>query len=636
MILDTLIVHHPTSNRDRPILVPAIGLLSLADCLDRHGIRAQVVHLGVEDPAFDVVDYAAASGVRVFGLSVHWFFQLPDSLELARRLKQRHPEILVVLGGFTASFFASEIIAKHPYVDVIVRGDGEVPFRRLCEVFLSRGERDFSGVPNLVFRGVGDSVEQTPFTYRMDTAGFGQLRSTNVKLMKSHEAWFRLPMYPSQRFKQHFDFERNGYLCIGPTRGCVLSCPLCGGNREAQHRVFRRDKLLFQPVDGVVENIREAMPYGYRNFYLCSDPAPRSTYYLELFRRLREERLDLGFLFECWSLPSREFVDGFSKTFARGMLILSPDSVDEDVRRRTKGPFAYSNAELLERLAYIWSRGIVTQTFFGFFLPGDTPDTVAKTRRFAHELESEVNEVFYLAFSTDPGSPIHLHPAEHDVVLHLSSLDEYLTALPRKRLSPNLLAHRPRCMSQEVAEDLTAQITLDQLLHKMFPLSMRMLRSIGASSDRAHSTLEAVLASLSVDIRSRGAPPPTKLLLEKMLDHFHDAEGDSAAWRALRDLARFEGQPYVLMEQHFSGLGRHYTSTCRELTLSSEEARCFASRKDAVSSLQRFDCDVLGLAADLSPKPAPCDTALDFTAGRSAISTPFPPSLGCDCRMPRK
>ena len=92
MSLDVLMVHHPTSNRHRPILFHAMGLLSIAEYLDRHGIRAEVVNLGVERPDFDVVAYVKQRGVKVVGISVHWFFQIPASFYLCAAGEWKVPE----------------------------------------------------------------------------------------------------------------------------------------------------------------------------------------------------------------------------------------------------------------------------------------------------------------------------------------------------------------------------------------------------------------------------------------------------------------------------------------------------------------------------------------------------------------
>jgi putative methyltransferase len=68
---------------------------------------------------------------------------------LAKEIKKLYPACLTVFGGHNVppdcSFF------DFPYVDFLVRGEGEIPFRRLLEE-LAAGEPDFRAVPGLAWR----------------------------------------------------------------------------------------------------------------------------------------------------------------------------------------------------------------------------------------------------------------------------------------------------------------------------------------------------------------------------------------------------------------------------------------------------------------------------------------------------
>lgn len=625
--LDVLLVHHHTRSTIRPIMAFTVGLVSLADYLERGGVRAEVVHLGIEerlDPTFDVLDYLAASGARILGLSVHWFFQLPDSLELARRVKSLRPDVLVVIGGFTASLYGRQILEEHRCIDAIVRGDGEVPFAALCAEHLARGGRSFEAVPNLLYRDAEGALRETPFGPPMTPELFATLRPTNLRLLKNYEAYRSMPFSLSRRFRERFDASRKGWICLAPTRGCGYSCPLCGGGRDAQKIAFNRTRLLFQPPAAVLDNIREAMDHGCQCFYLCSDPAPDSDYYPELFRHIREAKLRLTFFFECWTLPSTRFIDAFRDTFEDGLLGISPDSADEEIRRRTKGPLAFSNADLLSRLRYIWDRDLPTHLFFGYFLPGDTPETVARTRRFAHELETDLSEVFYLAFSTDPGSAVNLAPEKHDMALKVRTLGEYLDALPRDRVSSNLIAHRPQAMSDEQASDLALYVTLDQHVHKVFPSAKRMLRLVAGDADAFQALEEGLLWALVADAKQRGGTmPDTATLLAVAQRSLGEAGGLAGAGGALADVLRYDATPYALMDAHFGGLGRHYAYTCDPLPLQGEARDGFRRQAGAVTSRQTFDFDVPALLdqlrdgrlGDVSPRPTVLDFVIDRRAG---------------------
>jgi hypothetical protein len=621
--LDVLLLHHPTTNPHRPIRVAAVGLLGMADYLQRHGFATQVVNLAIEQavaPAFDPVEYAAGSGARIVGISAHWFFQLPDSLELARELKRRLPEVVVVMGGFAASAFAHDLIRDHPQVDVVVRGDGEVPLLALCQTLRGSGERGWGSVPNLVFRGPTGAIEETPFTHVMDERLFGELRFMNLSLLKDYDACKAL-YYPTRAFKDRFEFDTRGGVCLAPTRGCTYECPLCGGCATAQRTLFGRRSVAFQPIEGVLADLRLALQHGYSNFYLCSDPDPNGPYYFDLFRRIREEQLDVGFLFEAWSLPSRPFVDAFAQTFPRGMLILSPDSADEGVRARVKGPLTYSNAQLAEMTAYIAGRGLACQLFFGFFLPGDTTESVMKTRRFVHDREDEGCETVYLAFSTDPCTPVSLDPERFGMVVEVHDLRDYLEFLPRKRLSPNLLAHRPNAMPPEQADRVVAVLNYDMVLHKLAPRTLAMLRTLAPGREAYHHAVEQVLDLLTTATGAASGETRPSHVLRRVRDGLHAmAEAQPPEWRAALDILDYEAVPYALMEEHFASVGMHYTSGCRELTLDAEGLKAFRARAETASRVRRFAIDVKK-AVDALNRGQPlvverCPTTIRFIVDR--------------------
>ncbi|MDP3017658.1 MAG: cobalamin-dependent protein, partial [Deltaproteobacteria bacterium] len=116
--VDCLFLHVPKlKNYYRPIgefiwinFLP-MGLLGLADLLQRNNISTQIVHVGVEwieDPHFSLVDYIKEKSPRIVALDLHWHHQSFDVMEVARKVKTAFPSTYLLLGGFTASFFHEE------------------------------------------------------------------------------------------------------------------------------------------------------------------------------------------------------------------------------------------------------------------------------------------------------------------------------------------------------------------------------------------------------------------------------------------------------------------------------------------------------------------------------------------------
>ena len=71
--------------------------------------------------------------VRVVAFTVMPGPQLVSAVPLARALKARHPELEIVWGGNFPSLYPAPVLAA-PYVDWVVRGQGEHTFVELLDV----------------------------------------------------------------------------------------------------------------------------------------------------------------------------------------------------------------------------------------------------------------------------------------------------------------------------------------------------------------------------------------------------------------------------------------------------------------------------------------------------------------------
>jgi ribosomal peptide maturation radical SAM protein 1 len=125
-------------------------------------VRDRLLHTRHADvPAYldDLVETFPWEGVRVVGFS-STFQQNAASFALARRLKERFPDIITVFGG--ANFdgeMGLELVRSIDCVDFAVVGEGDVAFPALLDALAAGGEP--GAIPG-VARRVGDTVVATP------------------------------------------------------------------------------------------------------------------------------------------------------------------------------------------------------------------------------------------------------------------------------------------------------------------------------------------------------------------------------------------------------------------------------------------------------------------------------------------
>jgi len=174
--IDFLFVHVPKKssfykplNEFMNITFMPMGILAMSDYLCRNGFASQIVHLGVEwieDHNFSLIEWLKDKQVKVIGMPIHWHYQSYDTIEVAKKIKERYPHIFIVLGGFTASFFAKEILENFSCIDAVVRGDGEKPVVALMKE-ITGGATNLASVPNLSWRNA-QAIVENPLSYVAD------------------------------------------------------------------------------------------------------------------------------------------------------------------------------------------------------------------------------------------------------------------------------------------------------------------------------------------------------------------------------------------------------------------------------------------------------------------------------------
>jgi radical SAM superfamily enzyme YgiQ (UPF0313 family) len=167
-------------------------------------------------PVDEAVEALTGASVVFFSTYV-WNVRI--SLEIARRLKARAPETLVVFGGPQVPDRAEAFLRQHPFVDLGCHGEGE----RIAVEILERSEaRDWDGIPGLSrVRRDGTFVSQPKGSRLVDLGDIPSpyLEGVFEPLMAANpdEQWLVL-------------WETN--------RGCPFSCTFCDWGSAVQSKVY--------------------------------------------------------------------------------------------------------------------------------------------------------------------------------------------------------------------------------------------------------------------------------------------------------------------------------------------------------------------------------------------------------------
>src|SRR5262245_31020366 len=98
----------------------------------------QILEFSRKIEAEDVARQILESEPDVVGLSCY-VWNIVTLMAVSRRIKEVRPDIKIVLGGPEVGPLASAVLHTHPYIDVVVKSEGEIPFSETVDA-LSKGE----------------------------------------------------------------------------------------------------------------------------------------------------------------------------------------------------------------------------------------------------------------------------------------------------------------------------------------------------------------------------------------------------------------------------------------------------------------------------------------------------------------
>jgi radical SAM superfamily enzyme YgiQ (UPF0313 family) len=414
-----LFVHTSKNTEENPdtLLMP-IGLVALAKFIKENGYNAEILHLDIEqsiDPNFNLIEYLKKNDFSIVGFDLHWHYQSNRVIKTAKEIKRDNPKIKIILGGFTASFFSEEILGDFREIDFIIRGDSEIPLLKLIE-HISYGKNDFKSIPNLVWRE-GNKIIKNKQTYVVSQEIIDNLKFSNFLIIKNYETYMRLRLNSKKCLTCKKNCNKK-YFFYNSGRGCSVNCSYCGGSSISQKIINCRKKPILINHDSVIRELRNSISLGLNIWYTCFDPYPKSSYYPDLFNKLKEQNMRMGLIFESWSLPSKEFIDQFAGCFDlnTSQIIISPDVASESVRKRNKG-FFYSNKDLIKTINYAEKNKIPVTLYFAAGLPFEKKIDIIKTLALINFIKNKFRNVKIIAreIEFEPASPSFLNRKKYGV-----------------------------------------------------------------------------------------------------------------------------------------------------------------------------------------------------------------------------
>jgi hypothetical protein len=186
-----------------------------------------------------------------------------------------------------------------------------------------------------------------------------------------------------------------------------------------------------------------------REFSMCFDPTPwERSRLVELFRILGKSGEKVRIFFECFGLPTKEFLVEFRNNLSEDSVIaISPELANEKLRRFYKS-FSFTNAEF-ENILMRMDDMKMHATLFFTDIPGiakkDSKETADYVQYLCRKFGSTVNAYIFPISHFEPAAPWTENPSKYGI------------QLPRKTFKDFYREHSDPAISWESPEWLALQ-----------------------------------------------------------------------------------------------------------------------------------------------------------------------------------
>jgi B12-binding domain/radical SAM domain protein len=446
--LDLILLHPPTLYDFRkrrgihgPIsdVVPStpifemypIGFASLSEYLERHGLRVRIVNIALKmlkGQGFDVERFIQKKTPVAFGIDLHWMAHVQGALALAEITKRFHPEIPVILGGLSATYYHEEILRQYPFVDFVIRGDStEKPLLQLIQAI--KGKGDFQNIPNLTYRDGGNGIRINPLSYVPETLD-------DIAIDYRHIMRKVVRYIDPTGYQPFIDWYTYPVTAVFTCRGCLYHCKTCGGSSQTfrsmanrKHPAFRDPKLLAQDIFLISDHLHAPV------MIIGDIFQPGEEYGLTFLQEMKKRPIPNHIAFEFFVPPSHSQLKRIAESVPNFNIEISPESHDEEVRKAFGRTYHNQSLErMIEDAIDLGSKRI--DLFFMIGLPKQTYSSVMETVDYCRSLLERFSDygklipfISPLAPFLDPGSTVFEAPEKYGYRLLCRTVEEHRKAL---------------------------------------------------------------------------------------------------------------------------------------------------------------------------------------------------------------
>ena len=346
-----LLINTPYPSTEVPTI--PIGLAYVAAVLEKEGVEVQVQDFLITK--YDkgklerkIVDFAPEI-IGITSVTMNY----PIASKILRDCKEIDGNIVSVIGGPHVSFWTREALEEAPWIDIVVRGEGE---HTMLEIARGKNLKEIDGIAFRENKHIMlteprqwiDNLDELPFPARH--------------------------LFPLSRYRA---FASTCGLIT--SRGCPFNCIFCLGPKMVGRKGrFRNIKLIVDEIEDILE-------YGFQTINVADDLFTLNRKHLYAFcDEVMARKLKLE-----WSANSRvDTIDaamlGKMKETGCSFICYGVESGNQKILDGTRKKI--TREKIIEAVRLTKEAGIKSLASFIMGLPGETRETLKESVNFAKKL----------------------------------------------------------------------------------------------------------------------------------------------------------------------------------------------------------------------------------------------------------
>jgi len=350
------------------VLSPPIGLYYLGAYLIEKGHKVQILNwFEMGDDNSELFKALEQFQPQMIGFSIlnanRW-----GAIDLAKLVKDSHPEITVVAGGVGATFLWRFILKHFPQIDYVVTGEAERTFARLVEALEKCTTSEPPHIKGLAMRQDGRVVHSGP--------------------PEAIDDLDELPN-PANYFK---------YQHVISSRGCPWSCSFCGSPR------FWGRKVRFHSPRYFVDQLEKLFNKGVNFFYVSDDTFTLNKERVINICKLIIDR-NLPITWQAISRVSHVDEDILYWMRKAGCIQISYGVESGSRKIRQELNKKLNKADIVRAFFLTRKYGILPRAYLIYGSPGETKKTIGETLDLIAQIKP-LSAIFYI-LDIFPGTALY-------------------------------------------------------------------------------------------------------------------------------------------------------------------------------------------------------------------------------------